>query len=116
MRVAAAEATSSQKIKQNVLTVIFDDDFVQQVRENMLSYEPICELINECQSQSTSLADAVGLWLLLELPNDNYANKVEARKKMAFNVYALTAYYLHPLYNNNKLSKQHVDEINAFLF
>nr|CAH7757843.1 unnamed protein product [Callosobruchus chinensis] len=35
---------------------------------------------------------------------------------MALNVYAFTAYFLHPTYDNSKLKSAHNAKINAFLF
>ncbi|KAJ8974418.1 hypothetical protein NQ317_015473 [Molorchus minor] len=119
MRIIAAEARNNKKIKPNIISIIFNDDFVDEVRNNLTLYEPICDLINKCQSQSASVADAVHYWLELELPEnvrERFSEKLEARKKMAFNVYALAAYYLHPVYSNEKLSSQNMTEINHFLF
>lgn len=31
-------------------------------------FEPICTLINQCQSSECSVADAVNLWLDIKLP------------------------------------------------
>lgn len=75
----------------------------------------MCTLINKCQSKEFSAADAVNLWLDMKLPEE-FDEILAARKKKAISVYALTAYYLHPEYDNNKLSNQQTDEINTFLF
>lgn len=83
MRIIAAEASNNKKIKPNIISIIFNDDFVE-VRNNLTLYEPICNLINKCQSQSASVADAVHYWLELELPEnvrERFPEKLEARKK-----------------------------------
>nr|XP_022909870.1 uncharacterized protein LOC111420999 isoform X1 [Onthophagus taurus] len=120
MRVIAAETDSTcKRIKSKVVSLLFDEDFIDKVRNQLSLYEPICQLINNCQSQDASIADAVHFWLELTLPDnfkDKYSAALAARKKMALNVYALTAYYLHPVYENKKLNSEHLREIHAFLF
>lgn len=111
-----------KKIKQTVKTLIFDDDFLDEVTNNVKLFDPICNLINFAQKSDSSSADVAHLWLSLELPDNfiKFQDKLECRKKMALNVYVLCAYYLHPKYHeienaNKKLSVEQLKVIQDFL-
>jgi hypothetical protein len=78
------------------------------------SSEPIKASEYTCQKSDTSVADAVNLWLNLELPAA-YKENLKNRQEMAMNVYALCTYYLHPTYDKSKLTADHKGKINAFL-
>nr|CAH7714363.1 unnamed protein product [Callosobruchus chinensis] len=108
-------AATRKKIKPKVTELIFNDDFIDDVQKHLEIQDPICNLVNICQSADTSLADAVNMWLKLEVP-EVFADKFNSRQEMALNVYALTAYFLHPTYDNSKLKSAHNAKINAFLF
>lgn len=62
-----------------------------------------------------SAADAVELWLNIELPQ-KYQRHLRERQQMAFNQYSLCAFYLHHRYDNKKLSNENKNAINNFLF
>nr|CAH7742926.1 unnamed protein product [Callosobruchus chinensis] len=108
-------AATRKKIKPKVTELIFNDDFIDDVQKHLEIQDPICNLVNICQITDTSLADAVNMWLKLEVP-EVFADKLNSRQEMALNVYALTAYFLHPTYYNSKLKSAHNAKINAFLF
>ncbi|KAK9701101.1 hypothetical protein QE152_g30834 [Popillia japonica] len=116
MKVIAADE-NTKKIKENAISLLFNNNFVEQVKENIQLIDPICKLINLCQSSKFSIADAANLWLHLELP-DNFENKfkgaIRKRKNMGLNIYALVAYYLHPDYDNNDLPREAKQQINRF--
>jgi hypothetical protein len=107
-------AVTKKKIKPKVTELLFSDDFFEEVQQNIELHDPICNLINTCQKSDTSAADAVNLWLNLELPAV-YKQNLKNRQEMAMNVYALCAYYLHPTYDKSKLTADHKGKINAFL-
>lgn len=117
MRIIAAENTY-RKVEQDVAKLLFDDDFLEAVKQNLKLFDLVCEIINTCQKGDCTLADAVHLWLELDIPTDNQEikNKLNSRRNQALNKYGLTCYYLHPSYNNDKLSKDQNDIINNFLF
>lgn len=50
--------SKNKKIKQDVAKLIFDDEFISNVEDNIKLFDPICELINKCQSSDCSVADA----------------------------------------------------------
>lgn len=107
-------------MKTNIKTMIFDDDLIDEIKDNVKLFDPICNLINFAQKYESSVADAAHLWLTIHLPEKflNFQPTLEHRKKIALNIYALVAYYLHPKYHNdaNKtLSEKQLQEIHTFL-
>lgn len=60
--------------------------------------------------------DAANLWINLKLPDNflRYEDKLNARKKMALNKYALAAYYLDPRYDNAKLDDSQNGTVQFF--
>ncbi|XP_044766248.1 uncharacterized protein LOC123322369 [Coccinella septempunctata] len=108
-------AATRKKIKPKVIELIFNDDFIDEVQKNFDIQNPICNLINTCQSAEMSLVDAVNLWLTLKVP-EIFVEKLKNRQEIALNVYALTAYFLHPTYDISKLTSAYTIKINAFLF
>lgn len=79
-----------KKIKPKVAELIFSDNFMEEVQRSIQIHDPICNLINACQSLDSSIADAANLWLNMTLP-DRFKEKLKNRQVMALNVYALTA-------------------------
>lgn len=109
-----------KKIKPAVKNLLFDDDFIEEVKDNIKLFDPICEIINIAQKSETSIAEIVNYWIKVKLPPtfSKFDEKLDARKKMALNVYALCAYYLHPKYHseaNNLLSTSQKIKIQSFL-
>lgn len=118
MRLIAA-GKQYKKVKQDVVKLLFDDDFITEINDYINLFHPVCELINKCQSKNCSLADAVDLWLSLKLP-EKFARKfqipLEERKEKVLTVYALSAFYLHPKYDKDKINKNQKKEVYQFLF
>lgn len=104
-----------KKIKPTVKALIFDDEFLGKIKDNIKLFDPICNLINFAQKSDSSSADVAHLWLCLELPDmfAHFQDKLESRKKMALNKYALCAYYLHPKYHENAKTKLSIDQLRA---
>lgn len=67
-----------------------------------------------CQKETFSVADAANLWLDLQVPAE-FKNKLKHRQEMALNIYALSACYFHPQFDNLKLSYDQKSQINSFL-
>lgn len=114
MKTIAATETC-KKLKQTVKQLIFDENFINGVAANIEIFDPICKLINTSQNIDCSVADATDLWLNLDLPS-KFQAQLDHRRNMFLNVYALTAYYLHPNYDESKLSQQQKERIFEFLF
>lgn len=111
MRQVAADS----KVSAKSVGLLFDEVFMNEVKKYVLILDPICKLINECQSQKCSAADAVDTWLSLQLPAE-YSTMLKNRQNMALNKYSLSAFYLHPFKDKAKLNNEHDDIIFEFLF
>lgn len=97
---AVCWSDKGKKVKMEVKSLIIDDDFAEEICKFAKLFAPICKLIDLCQKHTTSIADAVNLWLDLEVPTEfpDVIGDIEARRKMALNIYAMAAYMLHPSY------------------
>lgn len=94
-------------ISTNVKTLLINDDFLNSVSDYINLFDPICVLINKCQSSKSNIADAAEEWLSLELSqsNNNFAANLENRRSSALTEYALAANFLHPKYNGLRFRK-----------
>lgn len=96
-----------KKVKPSVSKLVFDDDFIENIKNEKEMLEPVCKLINFCQNADCSLVDAAFMWLSFEI-KDIYKTKMDGHYKrrceMALNDYALVGYYLHPVYDNSLLT------------
>lgn len=102
------------KVKQDVVNDIFNDELVKAVKEQITLFDPVCELINKCQSRCYSVADSAEDWLSLKLP-EQFEGVLSDRRSMALNIYCTTANYLHPVYRGKKLSDFQKDRVQDFL-
>lgn len=105
---------SELKIKQDVVNDVFNDELTSNVQSQISLFDPVCKLVNKCQSRSYSVADAAEDWLSLELP-EVFANQLSVRLNMALNVYSTTANYLHPVYRGKRLSEFQKHRVQDFL-
>lgn len=97
--------------------LIFDQQFVKNVTEAVSLLDPICSLINKCQSSTASIACAAEAWLSIEFPPGFVEAKecLEKRRNYALKVPLLVANYLHPAYRGKKLNEQQIDLVNDYL-
>eukprot|EP00102_Acyrthosiphon_pisum_P013165 XP_008182630.2 PREDICTED: uncharacterized protein LOC100570070 isoform X2 [Acyrthosiphon pisum] len=56
------------KIDNSIKQLLIDEIFIKNVSDSVILFDPICQLINKCQSSTTNIADAAELWLTLTLP------------------------------------------------
>lgn len=96
-------AAKTNRLKQEVVHDIFHADLIVEVNAFIASSDPVCTLINKCQSRNFSAADAVEEWANLSLPSE-FEEKLSARKDMALNKYTMAANFLHPVYHGKKLT------------
>lgn len=94
--------------------ILFDDDITEAVKNQIHLLDPVCVLINNCQSSAYTLADAAEHWLMLSLP-ERFNDCLKNRKNMALNKYALAANELHPKYRGQYLTQEQKDVVNIFL-
>lgn len=62
--------------KSRLKHLLFDDEFIEKVKSNKKALDPICNLINKCQQRDCSLAEAVEMWLTIEVP-EKYKEKLK---------------------------------------
>lgn len=61
------------KVNADVIKLVQDNRFEQEVLNFVLCFDGICELINKCQKSNFTIADALEEWLSLNFPVDNDA-------------------------------------------
>lgn len=113
-------ASSEHRFDDEVHRYLFDSNFNKNLSNSIELFDPICELINICQQNETSIADAAELWLNLpnKIPNgfESFNKCIIKRQKYALNEYLLTANYLHPIYQkNNKMSLEQKEIVENFI-
>lgn len=93
-------AENTVKVKPHIFSLLYNEQFVKNVEDCIQLFNPVCNLINKCQSSTASIADAAEEWLKLELPEgyDEAETHLANRRKYALNVYCLAANFLHPQY------------------
>lgn len=79
-------------------------EFYQELKSMVETLDPICKLINKCQSPSESIADAVDQWLNLALPTDKYNKAIQERITHAVTAVGWAAYFMDPRYKGQKLN------------
>lgn len=98
---------------------MFDEEFIQLVRDNVRRIDPVAELIRKCQTVNYSIADATENWLELSIDGNLLDDKMEAsvhnHRNSAISVYGLTANFLHPVYRGTKLDGLQMDSVDDFL-
>ncbi|KAF5280271.1 hypothetical protein FQR65_LT03079 [Abscondita terminalis] len=99
---------------QYIKQIIADIGGKKKVEETVELSNPICNLINKCQNVTFSLAEAVDLWLNLQLSR-NFQKYVDDRRKIALNDVAITAYFFHPRLKRDKETSELKMRLNNFV-
>lgn len=92
-------------VKERVREAIFDEDFASKLLEIIRNLKPICVLINKCQDPKSNVADAVEMWLSLQLPTDRYDQILNERKSKAIKEVGYAANVLHHRYRGDLLNE-----------
>lgn len=94
------------------------DELIQNVLSELEVLDPICAVIDKCQSKETNIADGADLWLNLKIPI-HLTNKEQCifqnRIEMALGNVAVAAFYIDPFKNKNKLSAAQKSDARQFL-
>ena len=100
-----------------ITSMIFDQDFINSVTQAVSLLDPICDLINKCQSATASIACAAEAWLSIRFPVENIDADVhlQKRRSCALKDPLLIANYLHPVYRGRKLNNEQIDRVNDYL-
>lgn len=78
--------------------------------------DPICELIQNCQSLDFSIAYSCEAWESLNLNVlVQFADAINRRKSMTIGICSKAANYLDPRYKGRKLSAENIEEVEVFL-
>lgn len=85
-------------VSTTIADLVFSDTFKRNLQDNLRSLRPVCELINKCQDASKNIADGTEYWLALELPNNEFAEELEKRKKKAILPSGYAANLMHNKY------------------
>lgn len=101
-------------LKSNIKKLLFDDDFINDVKECLEVLNPISALINRCQEQNFSIAGSAEEWLQLALPC-KFKECLNKRKAMALYIFSLTANFFHPAYCGKLFDDEHSSKVNDFL-
>lgn len=109
-RIAAETRINSEIVKS-----LYDETFIENINYTILISDPVCKIINQCQSQNYNIADASEDWLKLEIPKQ-YNENFSKRQKMVLTQYSLTANLLHPQYKGKRLSNEQMDIADKYAF
>lgn len=109
-----AEGSHKKSIPATTIRDVYDEGFENKVRQQILLMDPICKLIQNCQSLKFSIADSCEAWEELIVP-DKFSTALFNRKCMAINIYCKVANYLDPRYRGQKLSFDDIEEVEVFL-
>jgi hypothetical protein len=112
-------ATSTILFNETFHKYLFDNSFLKQISDSIELFNHKCELINNSQKSTSLIADAAEAWL--DLPNkisndfEEFESIIKKRQNYALNKYLLTANFLHPKYQGNKMTSKHKDIIEDFI-
>ncbi|KAJ8892394.1 hypothetical protein PR048_004974 [Dryococelus australis] len=68
------------KISTSVKCLLYDEYFLSQVDYTISLLDPVSQLISSCQKSESSVADAVELWMTIQLP-DGHDDKLHFLEK-----------------------------------
>lgn len=94
----------SDNLKEGFVDFILSEELKNKLQDTIKLMDPICNLINTCQSPNCSAADAVQLWLSLTLPTNDYDSLIENRLKVAISDVAYAANFMHNQYEGKLLN------------
>ena len=116
MRKVAAN-DEAEKLPSSVKSLLYDSVFLKEVADTIAVLDPVSQLINQCQKEEATVADAVELWMDLRLPEDHkdLLPHLEKRKNQSLNIYSLAANVLHPVYQGLKLNEEHHGQVEEFI-
>lgn len=107
------------EIKSSILDILCSKDIESLVQDALVLFEPVCVLIDKCQSPKFNIADAVEEWCNLEIPSDNatYNELLGARLTKVLTDIKLTANFLHPKYQGRSFvtHSELIDLVEDFL-
>jgi hypothetical protein len=106
-----------EEFNRPILQKIQDYNLFRNARDLAEQLRPIAIAIDQCQSDSNSIADACNTWIQLTENPLLTPHKAALMKRFnqAITDAHLTAYKLHPRYKGEKLSAEQNDSVNSWL-
>lgn len=127
MKQIAAEATGTgirdekDKVKPTISALLFKEELQNSIETLLELLNPVSDLIDKCQQGNFSIADSTEVWI--DLIADASYSSVElygfATERCVqinvFNKFAITANYLHVVFQGSKLSCDQIKQVDDFL-
>lgn len=113
------DVDAEKKPAPAVSQLLFNNTFIDSVKNLLSLLDPIAKLINLCQKSDSSIADAAEAWLdLLNEAPPELKPFVESRcnKSNVFNDVTLAANYLHPVYRGSKMNASQRNQVDEYIF
>lgn len=100
-----------------IIEPVLHELFIEKCKRYVKVFDALVGHVKSLQDPNCYLADAVKLWndVLNNRDFNEFAPLIRNRRDSALSVYALTAYYFHPTYDNKDLTTNEIDTINNFL-
>lgn len=106
--------SNSDKITPVIKSKLFDDIFVESIKEEVEKLIPICKFIDFSQSSSCTLAESYDEWMKLKDVETLRVEWKKRDKKLAF-LPALIGHSLHPGFKGRGLDKKKSNQVNQAL-
>lgn len=112
-------ATNNHTFDAEVKRYLFDFNFLSNLSNSIDLLDPVCELINTYQKSTSSIADVAEVWL--DLPNKitsglkHFTSTILKRQEYVLNEFLLTANFLHPGYQGNKMTSEQKNLVENFI-
>lgn len=100
------------EISSDIQKLLFDEGFIGRLQELASALEPLCQFTDRVQKDGTSVAEAVELWLEIELP-EKVRPLFVARSAKAISAASLVANVLHPLYRGRRLDQEQLSIVDT---
>lgn len=110
-----AEETQTAYLSREDIESLFDEEFINQVQEEVDKLNPICSFIDSAQSKNCTLAESVHCWLGIGPIARNHQNWLK-RDSMVCKMPGLIAYALNPVLRGARLSPRQKEEIKKFIY
>lgn len=109
-----AEGKHGKNITTETINYVYDEPFNDAVKEQIAIMDPICKLIQNCQSLNYSISDAYEGWQKIIL-SEEFNDVQNRRKDMALSIYCKAANFLDPRYWAHLMTDDDREEAEVFL-
>lgn len=111
--------TNNHTFDAEVQKYLFDFNFLSNLSNSITLLDPVCNLIDIYQKSTSSIADVAEVWL--DLPNKissdlkDFNNTILKQQEYVLNEFLLTANFLHPRYQGNKMTSEQKNLVENFI-